>query len=187
MFLDVDLKGSDLSLERRFEAVLEGADLGLDLRLNFVDIGLQFRELGVGGCGQSVVLAFDCASTGTESRRVTDLENVFVMVHSLDVVPGNECKMFVWGDGYTFVVAQDLFDHGWPPVGECTSFTDEGEVGGVGDAVRVDATVHLTAVEVRKALNLVGKFCIGGEGWDCRVEKQWFPEYTRELECESFR
>jgi hypothetical protein len=68
-------------------------------------------------------------------------------------------------------VTQDLLDHCRPPVSERASLTDEGEVGGVGNAMCVDATVHLITVKVGKALNLVREFRVGGEGGYCGVEE----------------
>jgi hypothetical protein len=133
------------------------------------------------------VLTFDGASTGAKAWGVANLKDVVVVVHSLDVIPGDKSNLFVRGDESTVVVAQYLLDHGWPPVGECTSLADEGEVGGVGNAVCVDSTVHLATVEVSESFDLVGKFRVSGEGWDCRVKEQRLPEYARELECESFR
>jgi hypothetical protein len=99
----------------------------------------------------------------------------------LDVIPGDKGNLFVRGDEASVVVAQNLLDHGWPPVSEGTSLANEGEVGGVSNAVCVDSTVHLATVEVSEAFDLVGKFRVSGEGWYCRVEEQWLPEYAREL------
>jgi hypothetical protein len=149
--------------------------------LDFVDISLKFGELVVSGCGQSVVLTFDGASAGAKTWCVTNLKDFVVVEHSLDVIPGDKGNLFVRGDEASVVVAQDLLDHGWPPVSKGAGLADEGEVGGVGNAVCVDSTVHFATVEVSEAFDLVGKFRVSGEGWDCRVEEQRLPEYAREL------
>ena len=122
--------------------------------MDFVDISLKFGELVISGCGQSVVLTFDGARAGAKTWCVTNLKDFVVLVHSLDVIPGDKGNLFVRGNEASVVVAQDLLDHGWPPVGEGTGLADEGEVGGVGNAVCVDSTVHLATVEVSESFDL---------------------------------
>ena len=64
----------------------------------------------------------------------------------LYVVPSDECDLFMRGDEDSLVVPQNVTNHGRPPIGECPSLTNEGEVCRVGNAVGVYTTVHLIAV-----------------------------------------
>ena len=60
---------------------------------------------------------------------------------------------------------------GGPPVYECVAFPDEGEIGGVGEAVRLCASFHLCLVEGTQGFPLVGvEFRKGREGGDSGVE-----------------
>ena len=66
----------------------------------------------------------------------------------LDVVPSDECDLFVRGDEDSFVVPEEVANHGRPPIGECAGLSDEGEVRRVSNAVGVYTTVHLSSMKV---------------------------------------